>query len=99
LQIDGSPFVSGQVPIGIAVDPSGDFLLVTNGASNDVSVFHVDQASGALSQVSNSPFPAGEMPCGIAIDPSGPFVYIGNWASHDLCGYRLERPTGRLLAL
>jgi 6-phosphogluconolactonase len=99
LQIDGSPFTSGQIPIGIAADPAGDFLLVTNGGSNDVSVFHIDQASGALSPVSNSPFPTGEMPCGIAIDRSGQFVYIGNWDSHDLSGYRLERPTGRLLPL
>jgi 6-phosphogluconolactonase (cycloisomerase 2 family) len=97
-QLDGSPFACGSIPIGLATDPSGSFLFVTNGKSNDVSAYHIE-TSGALAPVEGSPFPAGQMPCGIGMEPSGSFVYVANWESNDISAYRLERPSGVLTAI
>lgn len=60
-EISGSPFPSGGIgpingPTGIATDASGNFLYVCN-ASNDISVFRINQTSGALTPVFGSPFP------------------------------------------
>ena len=69
-EISGSPFPGGgngaiNGPTGIATDTSGKFLYVCN-ASNDISVFKIDQSSGALTPVPGSPFSeSGSGPHGI----------------------------------
>ena len=86
--------VLGSSPQGIAVDPSGNFLLVTDAASGTggtgngvIVVFEIDQTLGTLTQVTNSPFAAalvsgtpvsGTNPTGVAVDPSDQFVYVTN---------------------
>lgn len=71
----------------MAVDPSGQFLFVTNttgpvpGAlpgSNDVSAFRINAASGVLTPVPGSPFPTGRSPGPVAVHPSGHFLYVWN---------------------
>lgn len=62
-EITGSPFSSGgngsiRGPLGIATDTTGHFVFVCN-ASNDISVFSINSATGALSPITGSPFPAG----------------------------------------
>lgn len=59
----GSPVASGgngtiNGPLGITTDASGHFVYVGN-ASNDVSVFSINQSDGTLTAVAGSPFPAG----------------------------------------
>ena len=61
--VSGSPFPSGgngsiNGPLGIAADAAGKFLYVCN-ASNDVSAFSINGATGVLTPVGGSPFPAG----------------------------------------
>jgi YVTN family beta-propeller protein len=59
---------SGTFPLSIVADPGGQFLYAANETSNDVSVFSVDTATGALTAVSGSPFAAGRGSRAIAID-------------------------------
>jgi 6-phosphogluconolactonase len=61
--VSGSPFPSGgngtiNGPLGIAADAAGKFMYVCN-ASNDVSVFSINSATGVLTPVGGSPFPDG----------------------------------------
>jgi len=61
--VTGSPFPSGgngniNGPLGITTSSTGSFVYVCN-ASNDISVFSINSASGALSPISGSPFPDG----------------------------------------
>jgi DNA-binding beta-propeller fold protein YncE len=49
------------------VDLRGSFLYVANGGSNDVSVFSINGANGALTEMSGSPFAAGTVPECVAI--------------------------------
>jgi DNA-binding beta-propeller fold protein YncE len=83
--------------VGIAADPLGDFLFVTNGESESITVYRIDSASGVPTMVTGAPFPNPGMPCGVAADPMGRFLYVGNWASNDISCWHIERPTGTLL--
>jgi 6-phosphogluconolactonase len=75
--------VSGTGPTALAMSSNGQFLYVTNGASNTVTAFHVEP-SGLLTLVpptGPNPNPAptgGATPNGIAVAPNGSFLYIAN---------------------
>jgi 6-phosphogluconolactonase (cycloisomerase 2 family) len=56
--VSGSPF-AGPRPWGIAVDPTGRFLYVTNDATDNVSAYTISPGTGALTAVSGSPFAEG----------------------------------------
>ena len=84
--VPGSPanerFEGGHV----AIDGQGKFLFVLNPQSNDISMFQIDQTSGALTEVPASPFTvpptvnpnhAPTQPLSIATEKSGKFVYVG----------------------
>jgi 6-phosphogluconolactonase (cycloisomerase 2 family) len=69
---------AGDGPDAAVLDPSGQYLLVTNSYGNNISVFSIDAGSGALSEVAGSPFPANSGPAEILITPSGKFVFVSN---------------------
>jgi 6-phosphogluconolactonase (cycloisomerase 2 family) len=52
-EVPGSPFPAGSDPFGITADPSGNYLYVTDVASNEFPfyVFSIDSTSGALTPV------------------------------------------------
>jgi 6-phosphogluconolactonase (cycloisomerase 2 family) len=58
-EISGSPFAAGSFPRSVTVDPSGNFVYVTNSDDNDVSAYTIDQSSGALTVNTAGPFKAG----------------------------------------
>jgi len=81
----GSPF-SDRLEGGLAaIDGQGKFLFILNPISNDVSMFQIDQATGALSEAPGSPFaippagpnPAPSQPISITAEPSGKFLFVG----------------------
>src|SRR5215472_15657908 len=47
----GSPFVAGNGPSSIVVHPSNKFLFVANQIEHTISLFTIDQASGAITEV------------------------------------------------
>ena len=55
--VAGSPFTAGSNPKRLAVDPSSEFLYVTNEDEDNMSVFTIDPTTGVLRNVSGSPFP------------------------------------------
>jgi YVTN family beta-propeller protein len=63
--------LAGEGPFGIAVNPDGQSVYVTNVGSDDVSQYDVG-LSGVLSAKSPATVPAGSGPQGIAVSPPVP---------------------------
>jgi 6-phosphogluconolactonase (cycloisomerase 2 family) len=86
---DGTLTLTGPAtPVGFGpnravVDPSGQYLLVTQTfstvqGSGFLSVYSIDPGTGALSQTAGSPYFVNSNPTEILITPSGRFVYVTN---------------------
>ena len=98
--IPGSPFVTGLHPVGVAADPSGRFLQVTNmgdpasSTFGNLSAYLIDPVTGVLTPVDGSPFATSLFPEGVAVDPSGRFVYVPNGG--DVPAFSIDRASGSL---
>jgi hypothetical protein len=88
--VPGSPFNERFAGGLVAIDGQGKFLFVLNPSSNDISMFQIDQATGALSEVAASPFQvpptinpslAPSQPISIATETSGKFLFVGYYMS------------------
>lgn len=69
--------------------PNGDFVIVANQATSNVSVLSLAIGSGVLSDVAGSPFASGNSPNGVAINPSGNIVLVTNTGGDSLSSYTL----------
>jgi 6-phosphogluconolactonase len=91
-------FTSGTDPSSIAINPSGIFLYVANGAqagpSQNVAAFSIDTTTGALTSVGT--YAASGVPNSITVDPTGRFVYTVNNNSSSLTAFTINSATGAL---
>ena len=96
---------TGPTPVSIAIDPAGRFAFVghsdNGGVPGGVSVYTINQRSGALTPVTGSPFAAGFLTTAVEVDPSGSYVYAVNTggSSTNVSAYAINRSTGALSAL
>jgi DNA-binding beta-propeller fold protein YncE len=99
LSVLGPPFANsgGDSPQGIRATPNGDFVVVANQATSNVSVLSLAISSGVLSDVAGSPFASGNSPSPVAIDPSGNVLLVGNTGGDSLSAYTIS--TGGALTL
>jgi 6-phosphogluconolactonase (cycloisomerase 2 family) len=76
--VPGSPANVGSSPSEVAFDATGTMLYVANQNDGSVSGFHVDAATGALTEMVGSPYSlgAGAAPTAVAVDPSGLRLYV-----------------------
>jgi 6-phosphogluconolactonase (cycloisomerase 2 family) len=74
----------------------GRFAYVANGLSNNVSVYAINPASGALAAIPGSPFAAGTYPYSVAVDPTGKFAYVANLISNNISAFVIDAATGSL---
>ena len=101
-EVPGSPFaIAAGTARSIAVHPAGQFVYVGNAsccsaATNVITAFAVDAATGALTPLPGSPFAAGAQPSFLALDRSGTFLYAANRSSGDVSAYRVDLATGAL---
>ncbi|HZQ19649.1 MAG TPA: hypothetical protein VFA90_13090 [Terriglobales bacterium] len=79
---------SNELLLGLAVDPSGKWLAVTDVNNNLVHVMSINPATGALSDSPDHIFPTGTAPNAVAFDHTGKFLYVTNG------GYRFSGLTG-----
>ncbi len=87
--IAGSPFVTGNNPVGLAVTPNGGFLYTANQIDNSISEFTINP-DGSLAPMANSPI--GETysgPVSLLVDNSGKYLYVSNQGSANLAGYSI----------
>lgn len=101
-EVPGSPFagVSQAGPALLAFSPlvsGGLFAAVANYGSNNVSVFNVNQDTGAFTEISGSPFAAGEQAQGIAYSPivnGNLFAATANTTDGTVSVYSVDQNTG-----
>ncbi len=94
--VAGSPFVTGANPSAVTVDPSGQFLYVTDSNINLISAYAIDGVTGALTNINNEV--TGNGPSSIAVDPSGKFAYVSNYISTNVSAYKIDSTTGGLIS-
>ena len=84
--LSGAPFADRLEGGLVAIDGQGKFLFVLNATSNNIAMYQIDAATGALTEVPNSPFAAGptvnpnvapSLPISLAGEKSGSFLYVG----------------------
>lgn len=93
-------FFAGTGSNAVTIEPSGRYVYVSNEISNNIAVFGLNAATGALTAVSGSPFAAsGTSPHSATVDPSGQFLFTANEISHDVSVYRLSPATGNPTAV
>jgi 6-phosphogluconolactonase (cycloisomerase 2 family) len=95
----GSPFPANS-PFGLAINPSGTFLFVTNTSTgglspSSLSTFQIDPTTGALTAV-NSPVTTGTTPIGITADPNGKFLYSSEHMTESLAAFDVDSTSGAL---
>jgi 6-phosphogluconolactonase (cycloisomerase 2 family) len=94
--LSSSPFVVGNSPATMVLNPAGTFLYVALGSSNELDVFAVDPDTGTLTPVSGAAAPAGIDPFAVAMAPSGKFVYVTNLDSDDVSAFSIDPTSGAL---
>ncbi|MBZ5532700.1 MAG: beta-propeller fold lactonase family protein [Acidobacteriia bacterium] len=99
-QIGVAPFTAGENPTSAAVDASGRFLYVTNGANsaggNSVTGFSIDEDIGALIELQGSPFPASISPVSVMVEPGAQFAYVGLDGTQGVRVFTIDQLTGAL---
>lgn len=81
-------------PEGLAVDPSGSFVYVTNSETNNVTAYAINYGTGELKRIAN--YKADTTPEFPAVDPSGTYLYVPNTNANDISAYRINSNSGRL---
>lgn len=78
----------------IHVRPDGRYLYASERASNTLSAFRIDPASGGAARVQN--ISTEDKPRGFQIDPGGRFLLAVGQASNQMTSYAIDAETGRL---
>jgi 6-phosphogluconolactonase (cycloisomerase 2 family) len=104
----GTSYPVGTTPYRVAIDPTGQFLYVSN-ADNHVYGFKVAPTTGLLTAIAGSPFANGATgaltePTGVAIDPSSQYLYATTGDAATTHGgsvavFSINQTTGALTAV
>jgi 6-phosphogluconolactonase len=85
-------FKVGISPNAVASDPTGKFLYVTDGGSNQMYGFQI-QSNGSLVMMP-APFGTDNLPNAVAVDPRGIYVYVANYNANDVNAYSINPSNG-----
>jgi len=66
------------------------FVYVGNHDSKDLSVFHINAATGELSPIAGSPFPLETAPTSVVASPNGKFLFIAGDTSAAIFAYTID---------
>lgn len=84
-----SPKQNGDAIYGMAVTPSGSFLLAAETGISSVRVFSI-ASGGSLSEVTGSPVKTGLGPFGVLVDSTGSYAYVTNRTAGTISGFLLS---------
>ena len=86
-----------ELTVDAAIPPAPLLTLVANQASNNISAFMINAATGVLVPVAGSPYPAGgTTPGGIAVSSDGAFLYVANQGTNNIPTFTVVPGTGAL---
>ncbi len=89
-----SPKQSSDAIYGMAVTPSGSFLLAAETGISSVRVFTIG-SGGSLSEATGSPVKTGTGPFGVLVDSTGSYAYVTNRTAGTISAFLLSN-TGAL---
>jgi 6-phosphogluconolactonase (cycloisomerase 2 family) len=96
--LGNSPYAlnPGSQPWGVAMDPAGSFLYVSDTAKNAIVVMAIDKTSGDLREVPGSPFTVvSGTAYWVSVTPDGNAVYADD-SDGTISAFRVNRSTGVL---
>jgi 6-phosphogluconolactonase len=93
-----SPFATGILPVGITIDPRGDFLYVANFSSSTVGAYAIDVATGTpVGSVGSASTSVDTSPTCVTIEPAlGIYLYTSNNLASDVSALQLDPHNGGL---
>jgi 6-phosphogluconolactonase (cycloisomerase 2 family) len=80
----------GRAASASAPAPQPQFVYVGNHDSKDLSVFHVNAATGELSPVAGSPFRLETTPTSVVASPNGEFIFVAGDSSAGIFAYKID---------
>jgi 6-phosphogluconolactonase (cycloisomerase 2 family) len=80
---------------GIAVEPSGKFLYVSDEALSEVNVYSIKKSTGELTAINGSPFFFQGGASGIAVDSIGSFLFLARSEPY-VSVFAIDKNTGEL---
>jgi 6-phosphogluconolactonase (cycloisomerase 2 family) len=86
---------AGTTPAGIAEDPSGHYLYITDSTTNQLYGYILNP-NGTPQAMVSSPFNTGSYPLGVTVDPRGQYVYVANFGSETVSAFAINTSTGAL---
>jgi 6-phosphogluconolactonase (cycloisomerase 2 family) len=92
---------TGNGPSPVAVDPTSNFVYVTNSTDGNVSAYKISDGTdghvhGTPVPVAKSPFAAGTSPSAVVAEPSGKYLYVANSGNSNIFAYKIKATTGAL---
>ncbi|HTD21986.1 MAG TPA: Ig-like domain-containing protein [Terriglobales bacterium] len=99
-EVTGSPYTVTGASSAVNVDPSGQFLLVSDGTGNTIKTFTINPNTGQLTAAGVAPDRKG--PISIAITKGRPtfdipqFEYVSEYSQNSISGYSIDNNTGLL---
>jgi 6-phosphogluconolactonase (cycloisomerase 2 family) len=94
--VSGSPFLTGNNPLGLVIDSAGSHLYTANKQDNSISTFTVN-ADGSLTQLGSAIGQTFSGPVSLHIDQSGKYLYVANQGSSNVGAYSIEADGGLTL--
>lgn len=87
--VQGSPFLTGNGPYGLAIDSGGSHLYTANKIDTSISAFSIG-SSGALTLISTTGLTISNSgPVSLFIDKSGKYLYVANQGSANLGAFSI----------
>jgi YVTN family beta-propeller protein len=95
---------AGNMPESIAIDPTGQFVSVSNGSDNTLSLYSIDQSTGQLTTLSgvharNTPAALAYLSDTAEVNVTPRFAYVGNFEGFSISAYAIDTASGGLTAV
>jgi 6-phosphogluconolactonase (cycloisomerase 2 family) len=92
------PFATGILPVGVTIDPRGDFLYVANFSSSTIGAYAIDTATGTpVGSVGSASTAVDTSPTCVTIEPAlGVYLYSSNNLASDVSALKLDPHNGGL---
>jgi 6-phosphogluconolactonase len=93
-----SPFATGIFPVGVTIDPRGEFLYVANFSSNTVGAYAINVATGTpVGSVGSASTTVDTAPMCVTIEPAlGIYLYSANNLASTVSALQLDPHNGGL---
>ena len=84
--VTGSPFLTGNIPLGLAIDSTGSHLYTANKQDNSISPFTIN-SDGSLTAIGTAIGETFSGPVSLLIHKSGKYLYVANQGSGNVAAY------------